>query len=94
MPRYFVILLRAREFAKRRGIAMTWCFAKGIPLHRDDRDLPQRQLNVKRARWLRRHDQDTAHITSCLPLVVGLPVRFTEAVDRHRSLFRGIRGFI
>ncbi len=45
-------------------------------------------------RWLLRHDQDTAHIASSLPLVPGLPVRLADTVDREKSLFRGRRGRI
>ena len=63
-------------------------------MHREDRDLPDDKLREKRCRWLERHDQHTSHIGSQLPLVQGLPVRLTDAVDRKRALFRGRRGTI
>ena len=56
--------------------------------------MPAEQLDAKRRSWLLRHDQDTKHIASSLPLVVGLPVRLTDTIDRKRFLFRGRRGHI
>ena len=65
-------MLRAKEFARVHGRRLRWAVARDIPLHRDDRELPVEQLNEKRAKWLLRHDQDTAHIASSLSLVRGL----------------------
>lgn len=73
---------------------MYWSFARDTPLFPEDKALPQEQLNAKRLRWLQRHDQDTAHITSTLLLVQGLPVRLIDAVDRRYNLYRGRRGYI
>ena len=94
IPRYYTMLVRAREFAKRRQLHLSWTVAYDIPLHHDDRELSSELLHAKRCRWLQSHDQYTSHITSLLPLVVGLPIRLTENIDRKRSLFRGRRGFI
>jgi hypothetical protein len=60
-------------------------------LCRHDRDLNEEQLHTKRCMWLGRHDQDTAHLTSLLPLVQGLPLRLTETVNRQLRLYRGRR---
>ena len=92
VPRYYTVMLRAREFARVHQRRSRWCVARDCPLHRDDRDLPGDQLDAKRSRWLLRHDQHTAHLASSLPLAPGLPVRITEAIDRGRHLFRGRRG--
>ena len=94
VPRYYTILLRAREYARINSLQLQWCVARDIPLHQDDRDLPIEQLDEKRWRWLHMHDQHTSHIASQLPLVQGLPIRITDAVDRKRGLFRGRRGNI
>ncbi len=94
VPRYCAVMLRAAVFARARGRRLHWCVARDIPLHRDDRDLPAKDLDAKRQRWLLRHDQQTMHIASSVPLVQGLPVRSTDCVDRKRFLFRGRRGFI
>ena len=94
VPRYFATNLRAREFAKQNNLQMMWCYAKDVPLHPGDRELKADALDEKRFAWLRRHDQETAHIPSVYPLAVGMPVRFTENVDRGRQLYRGRKGVI
>ena len=94
VPRYYTILLRAREFAKQAKQQLTWCLARDVPLFTENRELPADQLNQKRMKWLERHDQDTAHLSSVLPLVKGLPIRLTESIDRSKKLYRGRRGFI
>ena len=52
------------------------------------------KLFHKLAGWLCRHDQDTCHLPSILPLAVGMPVRLSDTVDRTRKMYRGRRGFI
>ena len=94
VPRYFAILLRAQSFALSEQVQLTWCYAKDTPLHPEDRELPTEKLDAKRMAWLQRHDQDTSHLTSMLPLAVGLPVRLTDNVDRQLQLYRGRRGAI
>ena len=96
VPRYFTTQVRARRFAAIRELPITWMYAKDVPLHRDDLELSEEALNHKMLSWLRRHDQDTSHLASVLPLVIGLPVRLTDRVDsRHElQLFRGRRGRI
>ena len=94
VPKYFAILLRAREFAKQHSVQLSWCYAQDIPLHPGDRDLRTEALHAKMTSWLQRHDQDTCNLTSLLPLAVGLPLRLTDNVDRERQLYRGRRGFM
>ena len=94
VPRYFATNLRAREFAKQNNVQMTWCYARDIPLHPGDRELQADALDEKRFAWLRRHDQETAHIPSVYPLAVGMPIRLTESVDRSRQLYKGRKGVI
>ena len=64
------------------------------PLAAADLQLDEPSLRQKRLRWLNRHDQETSHLASLLPLVVGLPVRLTEKVDKKLRLFKGKRGHI
>ena len=92
--RYFATHLRAREFAKQTKRQLTWCYAKDVPLHRDDRELTPEALDAKRCSWLGRHDQDTGHLSSIFPLVEGLPIRLSESIDRDYQLFRSRRGFL
>ena len=88
--------LRAREFGKSQNLQVTWTYAKDVPLHRDDRELSTEALHRKLLMWLERHDQDTNHLASVLPLIVGLPIRLTDRIDNRRDLmlYRGRRGRI
>ena len=45
MPKYFAILLRARQFAKEQGVQLTWCYARDTPMHPGDRELKTDALN-------------------------------------------------
>ena len=94
VPRYFATNLRAKEYAKQRKVQLSWCYARDVPLHPEDRDLPQEKLEAKLFTWLRRHDQETGHIPSIYPLAVGMSVRSTENIDRERQLYRGRKGVI
>ena len=85
VPRYYSTLLRAREFAKQQNLELYWCYARDVPLHQGDRELKRDALELKLYAWLRRHDQQTGHLPSILPLVKGLPVRLTESVDREKQ---------
>ena len=51
-------------------------------------------LEAKLFSWLRRHDQETAHLPSIYALAVGMPIRLTENVDRSKQLYRGRKGHI
>ena len=94
VPKYFSILLRAREWAKANNQQLSWCTARDVPLLREDRELPEDKLKAKLRGWLERHDQKTAHITSLTPLARGMPVRLTDTVDRELKLYRGRKGFL
>ena len=84
-------MLRVKNYAEKNNQRVTWYFAHDVPLFSEDRDLQPDALDAKRYAWLARHDQDTAHLTSLLPMLVGLPMRLTEAIDRDRHLYKGRR---
>ena len=86
--------LCAREFAKTHKRQLSWAIARDIPLFSEDRALPAEKLRTKLCNWLLNHDQKTGHITSIMPLCMGLPVRLTESVDRKRQLYRNRCGYI
>ena len=88
-PKYHSIMLRVSDYAERKGQSVTWYFAHDVPLFSEDRDLELCKLDAKRYAWLARHDQDTSHLSSLLPLMVGLPMRLTETIDRDRRLYKG-----
>ena len=91
VPRYFNIQLRAQEFAKAKHAQLLWCHAVDVPLHPGDRDLPEEARSRKLASWLTRHDQDTNHLISILPLIKDLPLRLTDTIDRDLQLYKGRR---
>ena len=94
VPRFRAVLLRAQQFAATHKRALYWAAAHDRPLAAADLQLDEPGLRQKRLRWLNRHDQETSHLASLLPLVVGLPVRLTEKVDKKLRLFKGKRGHI
>ena len=94
VPRFRAVLLRAQQFAATHKRALYWAAAHDRPLAAADLQLDEPSLRQKRLRWLNRHDQETSHLASLLPLVVGLPVRLTEKVDKKLRLFKGKRGHI
>ncbi|CAE7035450.1 esrp2 [Symbiodinium sp. CCMP2592] len=94
VPRFRAILLRAQQFADTHRRAVYWAAAHDRPLAAADLQLDECTLRQKRLRWLSRHDQETSHLASLLPLVEGLPVRLTEKVDKKLRLFKGKRGHI
>ena len=52
---------------------------------------------MRKEKWLELHDRRTNGIPDLLPLVVDLPVRFTEAVDkrsREQGVFKHTRGIL
>ena len=65
-----------------------------MPKHARDRDLPKDKLDAKLSSWLRKHDQETSHVPSIYTLVVGMPVRMADNVDRSRQIYRGREGMI
>ena len=65
-----------------------------MPLFSEDRELKGHELRKQRCAWLERHDQETRHLASMLPLVKSLPVRLTGTINRSKKLYRGRRGRI
>ena len=65
-----------------------------MPLHPGGRELKYEALQAKLTAWLRRHDQETSHLASLIPLAKSMPIRLTDNVDRELQLYRGRRGRI
>ena len=94
VPRFRALLLRAQQVAETHERALYWATAHDRPLVAADVQLDESSLRQRRLRWLSRHDHETSHLASLLPLVVGLPVRLTEKTDKKLRLFKGKRGHI
>ena len=73
-----------------------WCVAfdkpKGGSLQGSAEDAEKRK-----ERWLELHDRHTGGIPGLLPLVLDMPVRFSDAVDkdaRVQGVFKHTRGIL
>ncbi len=95
-PSYHATQLRALHLAKIEDRRVLWCVAfdkpKGGSLQGSSAKMEER-----RERWLEYRDRATAGIPGLLPLVLDMPVRFTEAVDpksRRMGVFKHARGVL
>ena len=55
------------------------------------------ELEQRKARWLEFHDRKTSGIPGLLPLVLDIPMRFTEAPSkaaREMGVFKHARGWL
>ena len=51
----------------------------------------------KKEKWLQLHDRHTSGIPGLFPAVIGLPIRFTESIDkssREQGVFKHSRGIL
>ena len=44
--------------------------------------------------WLIAHDQKTNGIMGLLPLVLDMPIRFTDTIDRDKTIFKHTSGIL
>ena len=73
---------------------MLWVIAADKALTRDDKPLSAERQQQRKEDWLQLHDQATQGIPGLLPLVRGMPVRFTETTDREKAIFKNSRGVL
>ena len=74
---------------------MLWVVAYDKLLN-DDQPTRPGQAEVRRDKWLERHERDTNGLPGILPLVLDLPMRFTESPNREAKelgIFKYTRGF-
>jgi hypothetical protein len=93
-PKYHALLLRARRFAQSRRRRVLWGKAADKPAKGDIRELQGPALEHRKEQWLQLHDQQTSGIMGLLPLVKGMPIRFTNSIDRERGVFKHARGVL
>ena len=65
-----------------------------MPTSGDIKGLHGDALQAARGKWWKRHDQHTNGIMGLMPLVYGLPVRFTRTVDALRKIHKFTRGVL
>ena len=90
-PSFHATQLRAIVFAKNKARRLLWVTAHDVV---SNKNLVQED---RKERWLEFHDRFTGGIPGLLPLVLDLPIRFTESIGkkaREMGVFKHSRGYI
>ena len=93
-PSFHAQQLRALDFAKADNRRLLWVAAHD-KLQKSDGTHRKDQEEARKQKWLQFHDRSTAGIPGLLPLVLDLPVRFTDAPSasaREQGVFKNARG--
>ena len=93
-PRYQAQLLRSLSFAKLNGRRVMWTVAFDVPVTGDEAATTPESLEAQRLRWQQLPDTDTAGIPGFLPLVLEIPLRFTQTDNRKEGVFKNSRGHL
>ena len=83
--------LRAVHFARSKKHRILWTLAY------DKRVRSDGHRAVNQESWLTKMDRDTAGIPGLFPLILDLPIRFTQEPnrgDRHKGVFTNARGWL
>jgi len=92
--KYDVNKQRARCYAAKHRLGITWAQAKDKPLPKTLQERPD--LVLQKKSWLSRHDRECGDLYGMFPLIEGLPVSLTDHIDRstNKQLLRGKIGKI
>ena len=93
-PRYMASQERTILFARYHKRQLLWVRANDMPTSGDIKGLHGDALQAARENWWKRHDQHTNGIMGLMPLVYGLPERFTRTVDPLRKIHKFTRGVL
>ncbi len=95
-PSYHAQHLRSLNFAHAHNRQLIWVVADDR-LQTKEKDRSVEQEQARKDRWLEYHDRFTNGIPGILPLVLGLPIRFTSTPvpgDREIGIFKNQRGVV
>ena len=84
------------NFAKANHRKVLWLTAHDV-LQRNDGSHRKDKEELRKERWLEFHDRFTSGLPGLLPLVLDLPVRFTDAPGagaREMGVFKNARGWL
>ena len=90
-PKYQAQLNHAIVFAKSVRSKILWYLAEDW-LQDSGAVASKEELQRKREKWLELHDKQTAGILGLLPLIRGMPVRFTESYNRELGAYKHATG--
>ena len=91
-PEYHAQQLRAVEFAKATNQQVLWIVARDWPIATKEETFTQARIDAMRAQFLHLHDKKTAGVMGLLPMVLNLPVRFTQTEDAKVGAVKNARG--
>ena len=92
-PSYCAQQLRTILFAKALKRRVLWVTAHDS-IKAKDVQLTKDKEEIRKERWLEFHDRWTSGIPGLLPLVLDLPVRFTDSLRRDQGVFKHSRGWL
>ena len=90
-PKYHAQQLKTVNFAKATSRRVLWVTAYDT-MKTKDVALTKDKEEERKERWLEFHDRFTGGIMGLLPLVFGMPVRFTDTMHREWGVFKHSRG--
>ena len=93
-PSFHATQLRAIVFAKSKNRRLLWVTAHD-QIVTNNLTTSKEKEELRKERWLEFHTRFTGGIPGLLPLVLDLPVRFTESIDkksREMGVFKHSRG--
>ena len=95
-PSFHATQLRAIIYAKTKKRRLLWVTAYD-KLVSNNLACSKDKEELRKASWLRLHDRRTAGLPGLLPLVLNLPIRFTESLGktaRKQGVFKHSRGVL
>ena len=95
-PCYHAQQLRAISFAQTHGRRLLWITAYDDPKTVEKKHGDEKH-EERKERWMEFHDRFTGGIPGLFPLVLDLPVRFTDAPNasaREQGVFKNARGWL
>ena len=96
-PSFHATQLRAIVFAKNKARRLLWVTAHDVVGNKNLIHGADHKQEARKERWLEFHDRFTGGIPGLLPLVLDLPIRFTESIGkkaREMGVFKHSRGYI
>ena len=91
-PKYHAQQLRAVTFAKATKQRVLWIVARDWLVASGDEKLTPERVEKLRSQFLHLHDKKTAGIMGLFPIVLNLPVRFTQTEDASVGAVKNARG--
>ena len=96
-PSFHATQLQALMFAKQTKRRLLWVVAHDVLSDKTQASRSAEKEELRKEHWLEFNDRVTAGIPGLLPLVLNLPIRFTEAINKHSrelGVYKHSRGWL